>query len=291
MKKFEGFFACASDERRMGATLLALVLFAFLSCSPAFAWGPRTHLLVTKWAFQTLPAPLQGYFSAYGQDILEHVNDPDQWEKKDRFEQWRHRIFLDSYGRFPYLNLPHSYKAAVKQYGAKRVGRAGTLPWQIGEFSLRLTNDLRQQKWDQARKDAAVLGYYAADAHDPLDTTENYDGQLTGENGLATRFGVNLIDHYQNFILHRSQPVAKINDPTEYAFQAVIEANTWVDDILLADLRSRDDLADYNDDYYDRFYTAVSSLVMHELSDAANDVGSYWYTAWLNAGQPSPPTH
>lgn len=292
MNKTHILSASAYKEGRVGVFALSTVLaFVSLASSPALAWGPQTHVLVTKWAIQTLPPTLRGYFGAYSQDILQHVNDPDLWMKKDRFERLRHYIFLDSYGRFPYLKLPHSYKAAVGQYGAKRVGRTGTLPWQIGEFSLRLTNDLREQKWDQARKDAAVLGYYVADAHDPLNTTENYDGQLTGETGLAARFGVDLIGRFQNFILYRSQPAAKIEDPTEHAFQTVIETNTWVDSILLADTTSRDDLSNYNDDYYDRFYTAVSSVVMHELTAAANDIGSYWYTAWLNAGQPAPPGH
>jgi len=139
------------------------------------------------------------------------------------------------------------------------------------------------------REDAAALGYYVADAHDPLNTTENYDGQLTGQTGLAARFGVKLVGRYKNFILFRSVPAAKIDDPTEYAFQIILEANTWVDRVLYADRNALDDLPDYNEDYYDRFYTAVSSIVIDELGRAAHDIGSYWYTAWLNAGQPSVP--
>lgn len=293
MRNIRAAHPLASEPKRIIAAfnVAFALLLVLLMCSPALAWGPETHALVTQWAIQTLPEPLQGYFGAYRQDILQHVNDPDQWMKKDRFEQSRHYIFLDTYGRFPYLKLPHSYKAALAQYGAKRVVRNGTLPWQIGEFSLRLTNDFREQNWDQARRDAAVLGYYVADAHDPLNTTENDDGQLTGQTGLADRFGVDLINRYKNFLLYRSRPAQKIDDPTEYAFRAVTEANAWVDNILLADKRSRDDLSGYNDDYYDRFYTAVSSIVMHELTSAANDAGSYWYTAWLNAGKPFPPSH
>lgn len=279
------------DSRALSSIPLFCFVFLFLVVSPAFAWGPKAHLLVTRWAMQTLPAPLQGYFEAYRQDILDHVNDPDAWMAKDRFEQPRHYIYLDTYGRFPYLRLPHSYKAAIRLYGAKKVGQSGTLPWQIGEFSLRLTDDMRQHKWTQARTDAAVLGYYIADANDPLDTTQNYDGQLTGEAGLAARFGVNLIDRYQNFILFRPHPAEKIGDPTEFAFDTILEANTWVDNILLADRRALDDLPDYNDDYYDRFYSAVSPIVMRQLSGAAHDIGSYWYTAWLNAGKPSPGSH
>jgi hypothetical protein len=288
---------CNSYPKRVRRNLRAARLSQFvgifilglLASSPALAWGPETHQLVTNWALETLPQPLQGYFQAYRQFLLAHVNDPDVWMKKDRFERSRHFIYLDDYGRFPYVKLPHSYQEAVKQYGARRVGRSGTLPWQIGEFSLRLTNDFREGKWNRAREDAAVLGYYVADAHDPLNTTENYDGQLTGQTGLAARFGINVVDRYKNFILFRSVPAVKIDDPTEYAFQIILEANTWVDRVLYADRNALDDLPDYNEDYYDRFYTAVSSIVIDELGRAAHDIGSYWYTAWLNAGQPSVP--
>lgn len=276
-----------SLRRGRAAGYAAALLIIIFCASTALAWGPKGHVLVTKWAVETLPDPLKGYFEAYQQELLAHVNDPDEWMKKDRFEAFRHYIYLDEYGRFPYLKLPHSYQAAIRNFGAGRVMQRGTLPWQIGEFSLRLTTDMRQGKWDQARKDAAVLGYYIADAHDPLNTTDNFNGQLTGQTGLSARFGANLIDRYRNFILFRPEPAQRISDPTGYAFGMVIEANTWVNNILLGDLRARDDLPGYNDDYYDRFYSATSSILMHELSGAANDIGSYWYTAWLNAGKPS----
>lgn len=271
------------------ANIVPLVVLVLLACSVSYAWGPDAHRLVVQRAADTLPAGIKSYFEQHLAYLQEHVNDPNQWMKKDRYERMRHYIFLDEYGRFPYLKLPHSYKEAVARYGRGRIGRTGTLPWQIGEYSLRLTNQMRDGNWDAAIEDAAVLGYYIADAHDPLNTTSNYDGQLTGQAGLAARFGTDLINRYQNFMLFRAAPASKIGDPTEYAFQIVLESNTWVDRILLADTNAYDDLPSYDEDYFDRFYTAVSSIVMHELGAAAHDVGSYWFTAWQNAGQPSLP--
>jgi hypothetical protein len=271
--------------------VIAVLLIAWLlACSSAQAWGPQAHQLVSRWAIQTLPEPLEGFIQAYTGVILSHVNDPDLWMKKDRYEQFRHYIYLDAYGRFPYLQLPHSYQAAVRRYGSRHILRDGSLPWQIGEFSLRLTDDMRAQNWNKALMDAAALGYYVADAHDPLKTTENFNGQLTEETGLATRFSADLAARYRNFIIFRSVPAAKISDPTEYAFGMSLEANTWVDRILFQDRTALDDLPSYNEDYFDRFYTAVGSIVSQELSGAAHDIGSYWYTAWLNAGEPSLPS-
>jgi len=270
--------------------MLALALvFALLSCSNALAWGPKAHRLVNNWAIETLPPEIRGFFQAYGEYLIEHVNDPDEWVKKDRYELMRHYIFLDRYGRFPYLSLPHSYKQAQQNYGAGRVARNGVLPWQIGEYSLKMTNALKARNWDEARLDAAALGYYVADARDPLHTTENYDGQLVEQSGLETRFGVVLIVRYANFFMVRPGDAVKIDDPTEYAFQTVLDANTWVDRVLWTDRRSRLGLVDYNDDYYDRFYTQIGSTAARAISEAAHDTGSYWYTAWLNAGRPSPP--
>ncbi|MGH9327082.1 MAG: hypothetical protein ACRD2B_10440 [Terriglobia bacterium] len=267
-----------------------LILLTLLASPVCLAWGPQAHRLTTRRAVDTLPPTMKSFFQAHLPDLLAHVNDPSQWMKKDRYERLRHYICLDAYGRFPYLKLPHSYQQAIQQYGKRRIGRRGTLPWQIGAFSLRLTDELHHEKWSEALEDAAVLGYYVTDAHDPLNTTENYDGQLTGQAGLAARFGSDLIQRYKNFMLFRADPAVKIDDPTEHAFQIVLESNTWVDRILLADRNALDDLPGYNEDYFDRFDTAVSSIVMEELGHAAHDIGSYWYTAWVNAGQPALPS-
>ncbi|MGH9355502.1 MAG: hypothetical protein ACRD10_05170 [Terriglobia bacterium] len=285
----------ALRDRSKGFALLlnlsAFTVAALFISAPAQAWGPEAHQLVADWAVQTLPDPLQAFFAANHAMLLAHADDPDEWMKKDPYERMRHYIFLDSYGRFPYLKLPHSYTQAVARYGKGRIGRTGTLPWQIGAFSLKLTDDFRAQKWNQAIADAAALGYYVADAHDPLNTTENYDGQLSGQAGLAVRFGVTLVGRYKNFMAFSPTGATNLSDPTEHAFQIVLEANTWVDRVLLSDAQALDHLPDYNEDYYDRFYTAVGTLVRSELGAAANDTGSYWYTAWRNAGEPGLRTH
>jgi hypothetical protein len=275
-------------EVRVAATFVVALLLPWVSCPRALAWGPKAHQLANGWGVETLPPEIRGFFQAYRQYLVEHANDPDEWMKKDRYERMRHYIYLDKYGRFPYLSLPHSYKQAQQSFGA-RIARNGVLPWQIGEYSLRMTNALKTRNWDEARLDAAVLGHYVADAHDPLNTTENYNGQLVEQTGLATRFGVTLINRYANFFMMRPGDAVKIDDPTEHAFLTVLEANTLVDRVLWTDRRSREGLVDYNDDYFDRFYTQIGSTAARAVSEAAHDIGSYWYTAWVNAGQPVPP--
>ncbi len=259
------------------------------SGGPVFAWGTAAHRLVANWAVETLPPEIRDFFEANRQTIIDHSNDPSEWTKKDRYERMRHYIFLDHYGLFPYPKLPHAYKAAVALYGKGRVGRDGVLPWQVGEYSLKLTVDLRTQNWEGAKLDAAALAFYVADVHDPLHTTSNYDGQLIGQTGLEERFGVRLVERYSSFFMVHPGNATQIGDPTEHAFESALEANSWVDRILFADMRVRRDRPGYDEDYLEKFYNQVSPEVIEELNTAARDTGSYWYTAWVNAGRPQLP--
>jgi hypothetical protein len=269
--------------------LAALPALWLLVVHPVTAWGPTGHDLVNNWAVQTLPSEMRAFFESNRQYLVEHANDPDLWMKKDRYERKRHYIYLDKYGIFPFLGLPHSFKQAVQDYGSGRINRDGVLPWQVGESSLRLTEAFRSRNWDQVKLQAAVLAHYVADAHDPLHLTRNFDGQLTRQTGLDDRFEVRLLDRYSRFFILHPGDAAKIDDPTEYAFQACLEAYTSLDSVILADMRAREGQPDYTDEYFDRFYSQIGDTVMRAINESAHDAGSYWYTAWLNAGKPPLP--
>ena len=267
----------------------AAFILGTIAPSPAPAWGPTGHKLVNRWAVDTLPPEIRDFFLKNRRFLEDHSSDADAAMTKDKHERDSHYIYLDKYGIFPYLSLPHSFDLAVKKYGSGHIHRDGMLPWQIGKVSLRLTDAFKAQNWDEVRVQAALLGHYVADAHDPLHTTQNYDGQMTGQTGLAARFEIRLVDKFTNFFMFVPREASKIADPTEHAFDMVLESHTWADHIILADRQALEGLPDYNEDYYDRFYSRVGSIVMRELSEAAEDTGSYWYTAWVNAGRPALP--
>ena len=268
------------------------MLALWLTCTGSvLGWGPTAHDIVNTWAIQTLPPEIRTFFARNQHFLVEHANDPDVWIKKDRYERKRHYIYLDKYGVFPYPLLPHIFQRATEQLSAGRVNRDGVLPWQIGEFSLRLTKAMKVGNWEEVILDAAALAHYVADAHDPLHTTQNFDGQMTRQTGLADRFEIRLPDRYSKFFIMRPDYATKIDDPTEFAFQTCLEANIWVDLIVWSDLRAREVLPDYTDEYFDRFYSQVGATLVREINAAARDAGSYWYTSWQNAGRPQLPVH
>jgi hypothetical protein len=204
-------------------------------------------------------------------------------------ERHNHFILLDKFGRFQFEALPRNYKSAVTKFGKAKLDANGLLPWQIGVYSEKMTEAMKAGKWDEARVDAAILANYVAEAHDPFNTTDNFDGRLSGQPGVNDRFGTTLIDRFSSFFPMRPNDAIFINDPTDRAFEACLSSHSWLETILLADRNARRGENSLTDEYYDRFYNQAAAILIRQLSDAATDVGSFWLTAWVNAGRPQLP--
>lgn len=268
-----------------------LALLIALRPSHALAWGNNANRLVVNRAIDTLPQDIRPFFDANRSILLQHVNDPFGTPDKllTPAERRNQYLFLDKYGRFPFDQLPRSYKAAVAKFGKSKLESNGLLPWQIGVFSAKLTDAMREGKWEDAKLFAAILANYVAGAHDPFNTTDNNDGHLSAQNGINERFGTALVDRYSSYFFMRPNDAAFIADPTDHAFEACLSSHSWLETILYADRESRRGLNAYTDEYYDHFYNQAGAVLIRQLSEATSDVGSYWLTAWKNAGQPQLP--
>ena len=164
-------------------------------------------------------------------------------------------------------------KAEIHSDVEQRLGLAVILVRQLAGFKL----------------NAAILAGYVAEAHDPFNTTENFDGHLTLQNGINDRFGTVLIDRFSSFFPLRPNDASFIADPTDHAFEACLSAHATLETILLADRNARLSAKAYNDEYFDHFYNLTAATLIRQLSEASTDVGSYWLTAWTNAGKPAVP--
>jgi hypothetical protein len=282
--------ATAARESQMRACLLLAVVGLFvLFPQCARAWGGNGHKLIVNQAIDTLPGEIRYFFEANRSFLLQHVTDPLEAIEKTPSERHHHFLYLDKYGRFPFDSLPRSYKAAVAKYTKAKLEANGLLPWQVGVYSEKLTEAMKAGRWDEAKLDAAILANYVAEAHDPFNTTENFDGRLTAQPGINGRFGTTLIDKYSSFFPMRPNDPVYIHDPTDRAFEACLSSHSWLETILLADRNARHGENSFNDEYFDRFYNQAAAILIRQLSDAATDVGSYWLTAWVNAGRPPLP--
>lgn len=272
----------------IGALAVVAGLLALLP-APAFAWGATAHRVITNKAVDSLPPEVRGFFEARRSFLVQQSVGPLELMGRDPNERRNHFIYLDRYGRFPFDALPRDYRAAVRKHGRRMIDANGVLPWQIGVYSEKLTNAMRSGNWEEARQAAAMLAHYVAAAHDPFNTTENFDGSMAGQPGIQQRFGSSLVERYSLFFFVRPNDAALVNDPTDRAFEVTLNAHSWIENILLADRRARRGLNDYTDEYYDRFYNQAGAILIRQLTDAASEVGSYWLSAWVHAGRPQLP--
>jgi len=279
----------ARKSRSRALALLAAAAMLAFRTPEALAWGQNSHKIVVNQAIDTLPSDIRFFFELNRGILTQHVSDPLDALRKTPAERHNHFLFLDRYGRFPFDTLPRNYKAAVAKYTRAKLEADGLLPWQIGVYSEKLTEAMKAGRWDEAKLDAAILANYVAEAHDPFNTTENFDGHLSAQPGVNDRFGATLVDRYSSFFPLRPNDASFINDPTDHAFESCLSSHSWLETILLADRNARRGQNSYNDAFYDSFYNQAAAILIRQLSDAATDVGSYWLTAWVNAGRPQLP--
>ncbi|MHB8486826.1 MAG: phospholipase C/P1 nuclease family protein [Candidatus Acidiferrales bacterium] len=265
--------------------MMASIVFA----PPAFGWGENADRLVVNNAVGTLPPEMRPFFEANRQFLVLYVTDPTEAAAKSPMEMDNQYIRLDHYGAYPFTNLPRVYKDAARKFSKRSLDANGLLPWEVGLYSAKLTDDFHSRNLAAAKLDAALLAHYVSMAHDPFNTTMNDDGRLSGQPGVNDRFGKKLVNRYALFFYLHPNPASFVTDPTDRAFEICLTAHSLLEGVLLADRRSREGLQDYNDDYYDRFYSQAGAVLVRQISDAATDVGSYWLTAWENAGRPPLP--
>jgi hypothetical protein len=266
---------------RTNASVTALmVVGACLAPCSARAWGPIVHETVTAKAIDTLPGDLKGFYKDHRREMptlsLEQ-EVPD--EGPDR------RFAVDRLLPFPFTDLPRT-EAAVKARFGDEADRVGRLPWLIDESYARLLEDFKAKDREKIMAESDIIAGLVTDIGNPLAVTDNADGQKTGQQGLWVRFSVRLPEAMQKS-LKLDPPAARyLDDPKEYVFDMIRAAYVWVDNILYREDLARRGSPGYSEIYYSNLGDRVSDVLLARLSQAACDVGSYWYSAWTAAGRP-----
>lgn len=274
------------------AALLAVAIVVAVPAQPR-AWGLDVHRFITGRAIDLLPAEIRPFFEKHRAFIVERSIDPDMW----RIAGWgeeppRHFVDMDAYGPYPFKELPRDYDAAVKRYGLEFVTRNGTLPWRTEQMYKQLV-DAFTQKAPYARENlkffAAVMSHYVADAHVPFHAALNYDGQLTGQWGIHSRFESDLFARYQSRLQLAPNVPAKVPGPRELMFDSLVVSFSYVQAILDADKAAVAGRDVYDDAYYDTFFEKVRPILQRRLSDSIGDVVAVLTAAWIDAGRPAVP--
>ena len=269
-------------------------------------WGFFGHKRINRIATFTLPPEMFGFYKEHLEYLTEHAVDPDKRRYAVDNEAQRHYIDIDHYvhgDEDPFEVVPRSWKKAVEKFTEDTLQAYGIVPWYITVMKYKLQRAFEAQNVDLILKYSADIGHYIGDAHVPLHTTENYNGQLTNQKGIHGLWESRLVEinseNYDYFI-GKAEYVKHLND---YVWDAVEQSHFAVDSVLRIEKevtkdfptdqkysyeqRGRQTVRVYSYEFSQEYHNRMNGMVERRLRAAINSVGSIWYTAWVDAGQPN----
>jgi len=251
-----------------------------LPAAAAQAAGPAFTAPVVARAIDTLPKPLQKYYKDHRLEIPSLALEPTFPEPSPE-----RKFAIDKLAAFPFSDVPHTEAGIKSKYGAV-ADSVGRLPWLIQESYAHLVEAMKSGDKEKILASSDQVAGLIADLHIPLNLSQNYDGQMTSQHGLWVRFAQKLPEAMEKR-LHLDPDAAKfLDDPKEYVFSVINSVYVWHDNLLYLDELSKRGKAGYTEIYYDDFEKKTGGLLKQQMSAAAMDAGSYWYTAWTVAGKP-----
>jgi hypothetical protein len=280
------------------------LIAAFLGVSvifSSFTWGFYAHKRINRMAVFTLPSEMIGFYKANIGFIEEAAVNPDRRRFSVVDEAPRHYIDIDHYGDSAITKMPRFWDEAVNKYSEDTLKAYGIVPWHINTMFYRLREAFLLNDPDRILKLSAELGHYIADANVPLHTTENYNGQLTGQEGIhafwESRLPELFSEEYDFFIGKADYlPVPQLE-----AWKAVIRAHKNVDSVLRMEKWLSEEFGDkkysfetkgrqtqkiYSQEYAAAYHEMLEGMVEQQMRSSIKMIGDFWFTAWVDAGQP-----
>ncbi|MES2629915.1 MAG: zinc dependent phospholipase C family protein [Bacteroidota bacterium] len=267
-------------------------------------WGFFGHRLINRLAVYTLPAPLFRFYKAHLSYMEEHAADPDKRRYAVVGEAECHFIDLDQYGDHPdsiRKMLPLRWKDAVEKWSEPALRQHGIGPWNTYRVFLKLQKAFEERDTDRILRCSSELGHYIGDMHVPLHTTRNYNGQLTGQNGIHGLWESRLPELFaESYKLYPAKAVL-VNDPQTAVWNIVFESHALLNKVFSAEdslsklfpdskygFENRGAVVQkvYSTGFSKKYQQAMDNMIEQRMIQAVNFLGNMIYTAWVNAGQP-----
>lgn len=276
-----------------------MLIIPFLLCT---SWGFFAHKSINRLAIFALPDEMLSFYKRNHRYLADHAVDADKRRYADPYEAPRHYIDVENYE--PDIDsIPEKWKDAVAKYGEQHLRQHGTVPWQIEKVYFNLVKAFKEHDSVRILKHSADLGHYIGDAHVPLHTSRNHDGQLTGQSGLHAFWESRLPELFTHQYRLLNRKAMYFENPLKEAWKIVKRSHLAVDTVIRfeAELnrvfppdqkysyakRGNIVIKQYSDAYAKAYDEMILGMVEKRMRAAILSVASYWYSAWVDAGQPA----
>ncbi|MCU7548126.1 zinc dependent phospholipase C family protein [Chitinophagaceae bacterium LB-8] len=287
---------------RIGKRFLLSVCF-ILGTVLLSGWGFLAHRTINQLAIYQLPKAMRPFFYENMDYLVKNSVRPDQRRNSDKSEEPKHYIDAEAYGDSALWVMPHQWDNAVAKYSKDTLLAYGYVPYWVMVMKERLTNAFKQENKDSILFYAADMGHYIADAHVPLHTTMNYDGQLTGQKGLHSLWESTIPEiELSQFELNEKHKAKYLKNPEQAIWEAAREANVLLKDVFQQEIEASRGLEDsakfrmqmrygkmsrvYTTEFAKAYNKRLGNTVNQQLLKAAHLNADFWYTCWVDAGKP-----
>jgi hypothetical protein len=281
--------------------VMGLLLWGLLAFTGP-EWGFWAHRRINRLAVFSLPPEMTVFYKKNIDYLTENAVNPDRRRYAVVGEAERHFIDLDVYGDSALSKLPIYWNQAVERIGEDSLRKHGIVPWHIQMSVYQLTEAMRQKSPARILRLSADLGHYVADAHVPLHTTRNYNGQLTGQLGIHAFWESRLPELYADDYDLWIGSAEYLPSPAQSIWQAVAQAHAACDSVLAFEKsltqsfkndrkytyveRNRVLVRTYSEEFARKYNELLGGQVERQMRASVQMVSDLWYTAWINAGQP-----
>jgi hypothetical protein len=262
------------------------------------------HEKINYHAVFLLPPQMMILFKPNIGFLSEHAVDPDKRRYMIASEGAHHFLDIDHYGIYPFPALPRNYNLAIQKFSADTLQKYGIVPWWTQIMMSRLTKAFREKDKQAILKTAAELGHYIADAHVPLHVCSNHNGQLTHQEGIhafwESRVPELFAETEWDFFIGKA---TYISDLSAFIWSRILESAAAADTVLSCEKEinhhfSADQkyafeekkgkiIKQYSTAYAKAYENSLDHMIERRMRQSIFAVASCWYTAWVNAGQPS----
>lgn len=282
--------------------LLMTILLVVLSAK-SYSWGFYAHQKINYYAVFLLPPEMLVLYKPHIDFISEHAVDPDKRRYAVKQEAARHYIDLDRYGTYPFTSLPRKWNEAAEKFSSDTLNAHGIVPWWIQTMLGRLTEAFKEKNQAKILKLSAEIGHYISDAHVPLHACSNHNGQYTNQKGIhgfwESRIPELLAETEWNFFIGKAN---FIRSPLDFIWKRVLESAFLSDTVLRKEReltakfpsdqkfafeeRNGIIIRQYSTAFSKAYDGMLKGMIEKRMRQSIYAVACYWYTAWVNAGQP-----
>jgi len=291
-----------NNRIRISQTKILCLILVLLPALDGLSFGFAAHRKINRMAVFTLPPEMVGFFKHHIEYITERAIDPDKRAHSVPGEAQRHYIDIEYFGENPFENVPRRWTDAIEKYTEDTLQKYGILPWHVDVMMQRLTRAFIDQDIDRILYNASHIGHYISDLCTPLHTTKYYNGRNPSQRGIHALWESRLVELYAenyNYFVGRAE---YISSPLDRAWELIDFSHSTVDTIyhifdslmvalppdlvFTHDMRGQSTVRTYSREFSQAMHTGMKGMVERQMRRAVKNVGDFWYTAWVNAGQP-----